>query len=78
MDKMVFESEEPITLTSEDSGCAMLVDEGEPYFVGDDDAAMWVRLGSWDDNGYKNPEISHTQIKKLVGKRVRVTLEVIE
>jgi len=78
MDKMIFELEEPITLTSEDIGCAMLVDDGEPLLVGEENNTMWVRIGSWDDNGYKNPEISHTQIKQLVGKRVRVTLEVIE
>lgn len=73
--KMIFESQEPITLISEDIGCAMLVDDGEPEIVGEPQNTMWVRIGSWDNNGRNAP---HADIKKLLGKRVRVTIEVID
>lgn len=80
--KMIFESKEPITLTSEDSGCALLVDDGEPVDISeaDEDSGMWIRIGSWDADGwvYPQPEKCHAGIRKLEGKRVRITLDVID
>ena len=78
--KMIFESKELITLAAEDAGLALLVDDGNPELVEDPerDNGIWVRIGSWDDNGYDDPSASHTDIKKLEGKKVRITLEVIE
>ena len=71
--KMIFESEEPITLTSEDSGMALLVNEGEPCEVdGDEDTGIGIRIVSWDESK------SHSSIRKLEGKRVRITLKVID
>lgn len=80
MTKMIFESKNPITLTSEDRGLALLVDDGNPELVEDPerDNGMWLRIGSWDDNGCNDPLVSHTDIKKLEGKKVRITLEVID
>jgi hypothetical protein len=78
--KMVFESKEPITLASEDYGLILLVDDGNPELVEDSerDDRIWVRIGSWDDNGCNDPLVSHTNIKKLEGKKIRITLEVID
>lgn len=70
--KLVFESKEPITLKAEDSGMALLVDQGEPEGGGDPDVGMWVRIGSYD------ADRNHTEIKSLVDKRVRVTVEVLD
>lgn len=73
-EKMIFESPELITFVSEDSGRALIVDCGEPEKVdeADKDSGMWVRIGSWDDLRI------HSDIRSLEGKRVRVTLEVID
>lgn len=79
--KMIFESQEPITLTSEDSGCAMLIDDGEPEEVGGaEERGISIRIVSWDENGWKYPlpEECHSDIRKLEGKRIRITLEVLD
>jgi len=79
MVKMIFESREPITLTTEDAGLSMNVDEGQPEELGvDSGSGIQVRINSWDDNGYDSPETSHAKIKQLQGKRIRITLEVID
>lgn len=78
--KMIFESKEPITLTTEDSGCAMLIDNGEPEFVGESENTIAVEIRSWDENGWEYPlqETTHADIRKLEGKRIRVTIEVLD
>lgn len=77
--KVVFESSEPIKLVTEDSGCAMLVDGGDPEIQDEDSPnTMWVQIGSWDDNGHAYPDSSHIDIRRLEGKKVRITLEVID
>lgn len=73
MDKLVFQTQK-LELSREDGGCALI---GE---VCDDDTAcgseapseVFVRIHSWDD------AMQHPTIKRLEGKRVRVTVEVIE
>jgi len=71
--KKVFESVQPITLESEDMGMARIIDLGEPEEINcDPDKGMWVRVGSWDESG------EHEEISSLAGKKIRVTLEVIE
>jgi hypothetical protein len=52
--------------------------DGSPEIVGEPQNTMWVNIGSWDTNGWEHPETSHTDIKKLLGKQVRVTIEVID
>jgi len=70
---IIFESELPITLTSEDSGCALMVEDGQPVEVdGHPDFGMWIKITSWDESK------AHTDIRELEGKRVRVTLEVLD
>ncbi|RUP38911.1 MAG: hypothetical protein EKK63_11120 [Acinetobacter sp.] len=80
MAKLIFESKEPITLTTEDAGLTLLVNDGNPELVKESelDNGIWLRFGSWDDNGCNDPLVSHTDIKKLEGKKVRITLEVID
>lgn len=73
MDKLVF-STQKLELSREDGGCALI---GE---VCDDDilrgseapSEVFVRIQSWDDDRL------HPTIRQLEGKRVRVTVEVIE
>lgn len=67
--RIVFESQEPITFTSEDGGMALIVDNGEPE---NDSTEMFVRIQSWDESR------AHPDLRKLNGKRIRVTLEVID
>jgi hypothetical protein len=67
--RIVFESKEPITFTSEDGGMALIVDNGDPE---NDSTEMFVRIQSWDESR------AHTDLRKLSGKRLRVIVEVID
>jgi len=71
--ELIFESQEPITLSYEDGGAAIIVSDGSPELIGKIGSGMFVRIQSWDEN-----ETGHREIKILEGKRVRITLEVIE
>ena len=52
----------------EDGGCAVICD-----FGGDDVVAnMFVRVQSWDDDK------QHEQFKKMIGHKVRVTVEILD
>lgn len=72
--KFVFESQEPITFTSEDSGCSLVIDDGEPYEVGGDDKEVGINIEirSWDDT------TEHVDLRGFEGKRLRVTVEVLD
>lgn len=47
----------------------------EPVQVSGDDGAFFVRLHSWDEN--PDQAKSHRLFRSLLGKRVRVTVEVL-
>ena len=68
-----FVAEDYIQATSEDSGCALIA---EPISFNtlnsDDDNGMCVRITSWDD------DTVHSDMRPLVGKKVRVTIEILE
>lgn len=56
-------------IRSEDGGRALIV-ESDSDIPGDDN--MFVRLQSWDDLA------KHTLMRSLIGKTVRVTVEVLD
>jgi hypothetical protein len=73
MVKFVFESQKPITLWEEDNRQSLLINEGEPEPVGDNRAScLVVEVRSYDE------EKNHTDILKLEGKKIRVTVEVMD
>lgn len=60
----------PEYLDVEDSGCAKIysvVDTDEEDLNG-----IFVKVQSWYDNGY------HPEMDALVGKRIRVTVEILD
>ncbi len=57
-------------IASEDGGRALIVDDDGRYTRGDDH--MFVRLQSWDD------DCQHPLLKSLIGKKVKITIEVVE
>lgn len=56
-------------LSVEDSGCALIESIGQDS---DDDTGMFVRVQSWDETK------EHKDFNAFKGKRVRVTIEVVE
>ena len=60
----------PESIESEDGGCAKIleVDDSE----GEDGNSLFVRIQSWDDNA------NHPVMNSMVGKRIRVTIEVLD
>lgn len=56
-------------LRREDSGCALIEDVGTD---GVEDNGVFVRIQSWDETK------EHKDFNALKGKRVRVTIEVVE
>jgi len=82
MDKIIIEDK--VDWKREDGGAAfvsypmseILDDEGEE----NEDTHISVRIISWDDNFYcgKRPEPIHEKFMQMVGKKVRVTIELLE
>ena len=68
-EKIVIESDAPVEYEVEDGGAALIAhienEEADPHF--------FVRLHSWNDAGDDHPTA-----RKFEGKRVRVTVEVID
>lgn len=61
---------DPTNLDVEDAGQAKIytvVDENDDALNG-----MFVKIQSWYDNG------EHTEMNSLVGKRIRVTVEILD
>ena len=63
--------------TVEDSGAAIILDHFQEQGNHDPDNGMFVLVQSWDDRDVPAAE-HHIDIKKLFGKRVRVTVEVLD
>ena len=61
---------EPADVITEDSGCAKYVEISD-----DRESGLFVRLHSWDDS---DGTPTHPDFDALIGKRVRVTIEVLE
>lgn len=59
----------PNDLSIQDSGMAVIIDCGR---VDDENAGMFVRLHSWSESK------EHDQIRKFIGKRIRITVETID
>lgn len=55
-----------IELQSEDHGVALVAEA-----IDDTEGEIWVRLGSW------SPTKTHTDIKNLEGKKVKITIETL-
>ncbi len=53
-------------ISIEDGGMAQILE------VSNDDSDVFVRLQSWNDDG------KHTELDRLVGKKLKITVEVIE
>ena len=73
MNKVIFEAKiKRKDVNIEDSGQVVIV---EPQWVvkgGDDN--IFIRIQSWDESA----EMEHKTINKLIGKKIRVTIEEIE
>ncbi len=54
----------------EDGGRAQIYNVFDPN--DDDDDGMFIRIQTWADSG------KHPEMDKLVGKRIRVTVEIID
>lgn len=89
MEKMIFEAKIPKDeLKAEDNGCAIIVEPD--WQTQNTDDKIFVRIQSWDEDIYDNPmfddrmsrqeksQLGHESIRSLAGKKVRVTIEVIE
>ena len=62
-------------IKTEDNGRAMIMyagDEEPLKLVGYDDHCLFVRLHSWDESR------QHRTFKSLMGRKVRITVEVVE
>lgn len=89
MTKMIFEAPiEKQDIKFEDGGCAVIL---EPeWIVNGGDDSIFVRIQSWDENITEdvmydrknsredNALLGHKSIQTLFGKKVRITIEVIE
>lgn len=85
MEKIVIEDK--VDWTREDGGAAfvsfpmheILSDEEDPDGDGEE-TVVGVRIISWDDKFYcgKRPKPKHDKFMQMVGKRVRVTIELLE
>jgi hypothetical protein len=66
--KLVLEQQiDAAEVDTEDGGRAKIV-----HFDGPPESMLFVRLQSWDDTG------THVEINALTGRRVRVTIQVLE
>lgn len=67
---------DPMEVETEDGGASKIILIGADI----EDEGMFIELKSWDERiweGKDTPEI-HKDFKSLVGKKVRVTIEIIE
>jgi hypothetical protein len=63
-------------ITKEDGGAAIIV-----TLADDQEFGIFVRIQSWDENAWNGAiplEDVHEDIKKILNKKVRVTIEVLE
>lgn len=80
--KVVVTSEDALNLESQDSGAALIGEvagavlvDGEEVFPEHSDCGLFLRIQSWDAETYGE---HHRLIRSLEGKRLRVTIEVID
>jgi len=87
MTKIIFEAKVD-GADVEDGGAAVILSPDWKVTGGDDN--IFVRIQSWDENFYDHPnykdnaskyenyKLGHQSIQELMGKKVRVTVEVID
>ena len=68
MTKLVFEGTPDFEV--DDGGCAQIMEVSNPD--GENGDYVFVRFQSWDDDKV------HTQMKPFEGKKLRITIEVVE
>lgn len=61
------------TFESEDGGAAQLAS-----FPSSLDESVCLNLISWDENAWDDEAISHSTVKALKGKKVRITIEILD
>lgn len=68
-----FIAEATIETSTEDGGAALIA-EPIPFDTlnSDEDNGMFVKIQSWDE------DTEHTDMQKLIGKKVRITIEIID
>lgn len=89
MTKIILEGEvKKENVEIEDGGCAVIVEPD--WNVTNGDSNIFVRIQSWDESIYDHPQFDktdtreekmqygHTSIRQLLGKKIRVTIEVVE
>ena len=75
MKEWIYESPEPIAWGTEDSGMGLVMTAGEPEEVNPEhgpDIGFNLTINSWDASK------AHVEARSLEGKRLRVTVQVIE
>lgn len=87
MNKMIFEGEVKEEVSIEDSGQAVIAEIDWNVSCCDDN--IFIRIQSWDEsifehplynaknNSYENAKLGHKSIQELIGKKIKVTIEVI-
>jgi hypothetical protein len=70
----LFVVEDTITLESVEDGGQAMIDEAISFDTlnSNDDNFMFVNIQSWDE------DTEHTDMINLIGKKVRITIEVLE
>lgn len=84
MEKIVFEANiDDESVEYEDGGAAIIAQPNWNNTGGDEN--IFIRIQSWDESIFDHPnyedkryEIGHESIRNLLGKKVRVTVEVID
>lgn len=79
MRKIELISKEPLTFKSEDNGQAQIVENAvcsaEANYDPSGDNGLFVLIQSWDE---RDVEDRHPLVKKLQGKKVKVTIEILD
>jgi hypothetical protein len=66
-----FIENEPLSFKTEDSGAAMIADTNGVNYD-NEDSGLFVRIQSWDES------LKHPLTKSLEGKKVKITIEVLD
>ena len=63
----------------EDGGQALIYSQDPLIETGPGaDGKFFVRLQSWDDKDFQDKDRAHQSMRALIGRRIRVTVEVLD
>lgn len=77
-----YQSEALVTekaIEREDGGQALIYSQDPLIETGPGaDGKLFVRLQSWDDKDFQDQALAHQGMRALIGRRIRVTVEIID